>query len=166
MCWIIISSDNKYIREKLAQQVDRGLDSLGLINIKNERYNIKRFVGTLQWYIKWIKKNKADRGLTFIHHRKATIWAINLSNSHPFIWENFMLFQNGTARAFNNKYSFFLWGEVDTQNLLKYIEYKTDELLDIPKILEDLSEETKDTFGIVVVSDWDRYLIYLDWARE
>lgn len=76
----------------------------------------------------------------FMHHRKWSVGALSLNNTHPFKWEKFILAQNGTCHSIKE------WGIVewvpmentDTHSLLHYIEKYCTSLQDIIDKLEVL----------------------------
>jgi hypothetical protein len=164
MCWIAIT---KYedLAETLERQNDRGLDSIWIINKKNIQKATKE---DLDWYLDFIK-NKVEKvdWLNILHHRKATVWAINIDNAHPFIWDKFILIQNWTIKSFNNSQKDTYWAEVDSHNLLHLIEENAETINEIPIIMEAFKEEYKDSYWIVIVLDYIWNILFIsDWARE
>lgn len=106
--------------------------------------------------------------LVLLHHRKASIWDINIPNTHPFFASHFYLMQNWTAKTFFAEHKAkFYWKETDSETLLGYIETQTQELEQVPKVLEELEENTFDNFGNIIMMDrWWFILFYSDWHRE
>jgi len=164
MCGICISTKDK-LRETLLNQTDRGLDSLWILNIKKYHKIIK---DNYKWYKKFIKKVIKDEGLTIMHHRKASIWDVNVKNAHPFKWNQFYLMQNWTIRKFYNKYSYLYKKETDSENLLSYIEENVSSLDKVPVLLKSLSSELHEDMGIIILVDYKtkQILFYTDWSRE
>lgn len=106
--------------------------------------------------------------MIIMHHRYATVGEVNIQNAHPFEWKHFYLMQNGTAKAFHNKYKTTHWQDVDSHNLLLYIESKTSSIEEVPEVLKEISEEVKESLGNIIIVERDTWtiLFYTDWARE
>jgi len=165
MCGICISTKDK-LKETLLNQVDRGLDSLWVINTDNYHKLVRP---NYKGYKKFIKNGLNDTWwVQIMHHRKASIWKINANNAHPFKGEKFYLMQNGTARKFFNKYSLIYKKETDSECLLSYIENHANTIEDIAGELTKLSDNIWEDFGIVIVIciKTKQILFYSDWARE
>lgn len=163
MCWIAIVSNNTKVKSILSQQKDRWLDSVGIIN-KDCIYQVIR--DDLDWYNKYIEDEvKNASWLTIVHHRRATIGGVNIKNTHPFIGEKFVLVQNGTSRKFHYQTEYN--NEVDSNNLLHFIEENAKTIDEIPAVLDLFTEEYKDIFGILIICDMLWNCIFIsDWERE
>jgi hypothetical protein len=55
--------------------------------------------------------------------------------------------------------------QVDSWNLLEYLEEHANTLEEIPELIQKLTQSTGDSFGIVYVTDSKNHLLYLDGAR-
>lgn len=163
MCWIAIAPA-KELKKYLLNQQDRWLDSLWFI------YNWfihKAVFKTYKEYKTYLFKQTLWEWLALMHHRKATIWSINIENAHPFQWKHFYLMQNGTAKVFHTAHKEEHWKDVDTANLLAYIENKTSKLIEVPKILEDLTSKfLSDDFWNIIIKHNSRVLFYSDGTRD
>lgn len=106
--------------------------------------------------------------MLIMHHRYATVGDVNIYNAHPFEGKHFYLMQNGTAKAFHNKYKTTHWQDVDSHNLLLYIESKTTSIYEVPEVLKEISAEVKESLGNIIIVERNTWIIlfYTDWARE
>lgn len=165
MCWIIVAPKEK-LEKILSSQSDRWLDSVWILNSSDYYHKIVK--KDLKWYTNYINSSLEEVDWLYIlHHRKATIWTINLDNAHPFIWTKFALVQNWTAKDFHKAVWETYKQEVDSHNLLKYIEEKAETIFDIPKVMETFKEEFKDDFWILIITDRNWYILFIsDWERE
>ena len=163
MCWIIITPNKDEIKNHLKYQEDRWLDSIWIINKENIHRAVK---ANIEWYNSYIDNiDNIDNSLYLIHHRKATVWDINLDNCHPFMGKNFILIQNGTVKDFHKETGFDM--EVDSHNLLLYIEKHTKSIKNIPNVLKGFKEKYKEDFGILILADYKWNIIFIsDWWRE
>lgn len=163
MCWIIISTKPS-LSWILSHQKDRGLDSVWVLSSENMYKATKE---GLDWYNNFIDRIEDDRKLYILHHRKATIWEINIDNAHPFIWAKYTLVQNWTVRLFNVSGKEDYGQDVDSHNLLHLIEDFSNTLEEVPKVMKQFKKVYKDEFGIVILVDKDwRILFISDGARE
>lgn len=162
MCWIIITPNKNDIKTHLDYQNDRWLDSIWIINKKNIYKAVK---ANKEWYNHYIDNIDNINWLYLIHHRKASIWDINLNNTHPFLWKHFIIIQNGTMKKFHKESNFNK--DVDSHNLLLYIEKNTKSIYNIPKVLKKFKENFKDDYWILVLADYKWNIIFIsDWGRE
>lgn len=166
MCWIAVTRKENILKTLYAQK-DRGLDSVWFIDWQN----IKKIIyKTYQEYRTWFKKKinpKLSNNLIVLHHRKATIWDVNIQNAHPFIWKKFAIVQNWTSKVFHEAYKDVYKWETDTEKLLHYIETRADFLEEVPEVISSLSKAISDEFwNIILVDYYGRYLFYTDWVRE
>lgn len=164
MCGIAIT---KWINLKsiLSEQKDRWLDWLWLIinwKVKKVQFN------TYKEYKTYLYKNRdIDNNLCIMHHRKATVGKVSIDNAHPFIWKKFILAQNWTAIFFNSDYNNIYKQEVDTQNLLYYLEERCETLEGVLAELDYLSNKYKyDDFWNLIIISKDKILFWSDWNRE
>lgn len=163
------------------KQRSRWLDSIGIINLPtmHSLLKISPKVDTWGWVVitrwdqslindymegvrEWVQKN--DLQWPFIlHHRKASIGAIDLENAHPFKMKWFYLMQNGTshefaARAkiealFDDKFI----GRSDTYALAKCVERHRENREEIVK---------RAGWVVVIVNPKDKHVeIYGDGER-
>lgn len=153
------------MRETLLNQLDRGLDSLWIIN-KEATYKVLK--DKYKGYKKYLRRQVREEWLTIMHHRKASIGSVNLDNAHPFEGNNFILMHNWTARKFFTRYGWVYKKDTDSETLLRYIEDKTDTIEEIPKVIEELCDRLQENLGNVIITDIARnkILFYTDWARE
>lgn len=162
MCWIIITTNKEDIKEHLKYQEDRWLDSLWIINKECIYRSVK---AKIEWYNEIIDKMKDVKWIHLIHHRKASIWDINLNNAHPFMWKKFILIQNWTMKDFHKETDFE--EDVDSHNLLLYIEKNAKNIKWVPKAFDKFKEEFKEEFGIVILADYKWNIIFItDGGRE
>ncbi len=164
MCGIIIHKNKEKIKQKLVQQVSRWLDSLWWVKFLNREVQTFKTLWSLEHYLEEIEKQDFEE-LLFVHHRDASIWKVNRENAHPFVGKKFILFQNWTAKRFHFQYFLRYKKQVDSWNLLEYLEEHAQNIEEIPSLIQKLTHETWDVFGIVYVSDSQKNLLYLDWAR-
>lgn len=162
MCWIWIAVWTR-LGEILKSQKDRWYDSIWVTNWK---HILKRVFKEFDDYLKLLDEADWSDKLFLMHHRKATIWDINLNNAHPFKGKYFTLMQNWTSRTFYIRYKMHYRKETDSENLLCYIERATKKIEDIPSILEKLSKKIDDKFWNIIVTDGKKILFYTDGARE
>ena len=164
MCWIGIVPRSE-LRETLLNQVDRGLDSLGIIT---PGYNYKSIRRNYKGYKRYIKDNIPEKDcLLIMHHRAASVWKVKLENWHPFYWEKFRLLQNWTSKKFYNKYKDKYKKETDSENLLAYIEEHARWIYQIPDLLSELKKDLVENFWIIIIKDnMGNILVWMDWKRE
>ena len=163
MCWITIAKASD-LKKYLLNQKDRWLDSMGFL------YNwfvYKAVFKTYKEYKTYLFKQNLWEWLALMHHRKATIGSISLDNAHPFKWKHFWLMQNWTAKVFHTAHKEEHWKDVDTANLLAYIEKQTSKLDEVPQILEWLTSKfLSDDFWNIIIKHNDRVLFYSDGTRD
>lgn len=164
MCGIIIFKEKQKIKQKLLQQVERGLDSLGWVKFLNGEVQTFKTLWTIEHYLDEIEKQDFQELLP-LHHRDASVGKVCLENAHPFVGKKFILFQNGTAKNFHFQYFLRYKKQVDSWNLLEYLEEHANTLEEIPELIQKLTQTTGDSFGIVYVTDSKNHLLYLDGAR-
>lgn len=164
MCGIIIYKEKEKIKQKLVQQVSRWLDSLWGVKKMNSEIGIFKTLWNIDSYLSEIE-TQIFEDLLAVHHRDASVWKVNLENAHPFVGEKFILFQNGTAKRFHAKFFLRYKKQVDSWNLLEYLEEHAKNLEEIPELIQKLTHETGDVFWIVYVTDRNKNLLYLDGAR-
>lgn len=118
----------------------------------------------LKWYQTKVDKIKNNEWMVLVHHRMASVWAVNLNNSHPFFHKWFALMQNWTSKTFFNKYKDTYKKETDSECLLHHIVKETNSLEEASILLEELN----DTIWIIILMDINKWqvLIYLDGKRE
>ena len=168
MCWIIIWYKKQFLINKLQEQKDRWLDSLWVIDVDNNAIH-QAIKNDISWYNVFINKNIKNKWLKILHHRKASVGAVNMNNAHPFRAGKIVLLQNGTIRNFHKDYKDIYKKDVDTANLTEYLSayYEIWWLRLIASELESLSMEYKeDNFGIIVILDKEEILIFSDGTRE
>lgn len=180
MCgiWIIKA---KEMNSTLENQIDRGLDGVGILSnngrwFKCLRWNINDYKKLITKYID--KYLSSEEEMVMFHHRKASIGGVELDNGHPFLGTHFDLMQNGTSRKFYNKCKNWTFLDVDgkplpapwtdSEMLLRWIETETSCLADVPDLLDGLSKELYgETFGCIMMRDrYGNILFYTDGARE
>lgn len=164
MCWIAIANWDR-LKEILSEQKDRWLDSLWIFN--NGAIH-KITASKFKDYKTFLFKNNF-KGLSILHHRKATIWDITLENAHPFKGKKFILMQNWTATSFHKAYKVKYWKEVDTHNLLCYIEENANTLEEVVVALTELWDmfQYDDFWNIIVVEKTTHKVLFIsDWTRE
>jgi len=169
MCWISITKKSK-VRETLLNQKDRGLDSVWIITMNGTNWKVANNYRGYKKFIKreiWWGHNPKD-GIAILHHRKASIGAINIKNAHPFNGRYFQLMQNGTSQVFYNTHKLQYKKDTDSETLLNYIEDRTSNIAEVPSILEQLSSRIKEDFGVIILVDKlsGQILFYTDGARE
>ncbi len=182
MCGIAIVKKEE-IEEVLENQIDRGLDWIWFMvsDWKWQKYlewSIYAYNKIIKRVNNWLAKTNMSDDFVMFHHRKASIGKINIDNSHPFIGENFDLMQNGTSKKFFNKYKDVIYLDIDgndmpkastdSENLLRFIETRTNKLNEIPKVLEELDKELGgEKFGCLMIRDrYGNFLFYSDGERE
>lgn len=160
MCWIAYAPKKNMV-DILENQKIRGLDALWLIDFQKGEI-MTAFKPTLLDYQDFIETNLEDNDeLCFMHHRKASIGGISLDNSHPFIWEKFVLAQNGTSTAFMTSMAEVYGKETDSETILHFLEDSADTLEECVDLLDLIDCP----LGIIFIFHKGRTLIYSDSCR-
>ena len=162
MCGIFIWNSD-LVMEVLLNQVDRGLEGMGIITSKNTHRTLKK---DYKEYKKFLENKFIPWELVVMHHRKASIWKICLDNTHPFQGTKFQLIHNGSTINFFRKYSDIYKKETDSENLLKYIEDKAENLREIPAILKELFSDLNEEHWIIIIVHKNYILFYCDGSKE
>lgn len=177
MCWIFFWKKD-LAKNILDIQFDRWLDSLWLITKEKIEWNVsgkKTINDKIKDYNKKIDKVVSDDLNVLLHHRKASVGAVTLDNTHPFKWEinnkKVYLMQNWTAK-YMHSWWLLEWAiknkQTDSEALLRYIEKKWDwkYFVHLADILDDVSEISSTWLWIVfLVINW-KIFMYADWMRE
>lgn len=161
MCWIWLIP-KKDLYPTLANQKVRWLDWIGIIDFKQWEL-LKAFKAkSLVAYEDYINNTfKKDDDMCFIHHRAASVWAVSIDNTHPFVWEKFLLAQNWTSKDLYAELAPIYWAETDSECLLWYLEDWCDTLEECIDLLDTI----EDTLWIICLFHKGRILIYSDSCR-
>ena len=161
MCWIAIAK-KKNIISIFENQKDRGLDSIWLINFQTwDIFTAKKdFLMEYEDIISKIIDETSDE-LCFFHNRKASVWEVTLENSHPFIWDKFILSQNWTSKEIFNIYWDVYNKDTDSETLLCLLEDTCTTLEECIQALDQIDE----ALWTIIMFSKGRILIYSDSTR-
>lgn len=163
----------------LALQEDRGLDWVGITYIKDNKLYTKQFFlapHLLTDYIREIDDYIIEHDLLqtnmIMHHRKASVWGVTEGNTHPFTFENFLIYQNGTDRDWVDWLKLDMWWgdqhvwKTDTYALGRYISQRAKTIEKALDVVKDISQKVK-IWAIFLVErkSW-KVLFYSDTDRE
>ena len=166
MCGIIIWYKESDIINKFTEQKDRWRDWLWIISIWEKKIT-HIITGKEEEYIEELKAWIKDWWLNIIHHRKKSVWEVVFSQVHPFVWDKYIVMQNGTMTWFINDFStIFPTAKVDSEMLSMYLNSFADNFQEVIEMLDVLSNDYDLWIIIITEKSSNKTLIYLDWTRE
>lgn len=162
MCWIALVG-KKHLPDVLENQKDRWLDSLWVLDFANKtlHHAVKDWLWSYDEFLEEKVHIEWD-DFALMHHRKASIWEIHLENTHPFVWEKFILCQNWTSKELFAELKDIYKKETDSETLLCYLEETCNTLKEVVEYLNTVD----DIIWTVFVVHWDKILFWTDWTRE
>ena len=179
MCsiWYINAVDEEKIHDAVELQIDRWLDSMGIVT----ENSYMKFVPTkslsqqdaISYYSKttsFYLTNEWINTWVLWHIRKTSVGKMNIDNSHPVKMNSYMsIIQNWTNKWILDWAKYEFWDKFDshrndTYYLWQRILKRTNSLKSMPKYFDQIESQ----LGIIFIVNYrtKEILLYSDWARE
>lgn len=115
-------------------------------------------------------EESSPSGILMAHLRRASVGAVNKSNTHPFIYRNWALAHNGTIEEFNHPIRHSLEGTTDSERMFKLVMEQIEDGLRVEEAVHRtvrlIRERYKFTSLIFMMSDGESVYAYREQRVE